>query len=93
MEVHLTPNQLALVRQAIESGRLHDERAAVKEALALWEDRELARAELIASLDEAEASIERGEGIVITQESMRQLAEDVKQRARARLAANHAAPR
>ena len=93
MEVQLTPNQQALVRQAIESGRLQNEGAAVQEAFALWEDRELARAELIASLDEAEASIERGEGISITEESMRQLAEDVKQRGRARLAAKQAALR
>ena len=91
MEVHLTPNQQALVRQAIESGRLHDEGAAVREALALWEDWELARTDLITSLDEAEASIERGESIIITDESMRQLAEDVKQRGRARLVAKQTA--
>ena len=87
MDVQLTPAQQTLVRQAIENGRLHNEGDAVREALSLWEEHERARAELIASLDEAEASIERGEGLLITQESMRQLAEDVKQRARARLAA------
>ena len=93
MEVQLTPDQQALVRQAIESGRLHDESHAVQEALSLWEERERARAELIASLDEAEASIDRGEGRIITRESMRELAEEVKRDLRARLAADKAAAR
>ena len=38
-------------------------------------------------IDAAQASIDRGEGIEITQQSMRELAEDVKRRGRARLAA------
>jgi Arc/MetJ-type ribon-helix-helix transcriptional regulator len=93
MEVQLTPDQQALVRQAIESGRLHGEEDAVQEALSLWEERERARVELIASLEEAEAFIDRGEGIVITPESMRELAEDVKQRGRARLSAKQPSAR
>ena len=92
MEVHLTPEQQTLVRQAIESGRLHQEEDAVQEALSLWEGRERERTELIASLDEAAASLDRGEGTVITPESMRALAEEVKQRGRARLAAEQSAP-
>ena len=87
MEVHLTPDQEAFVRQAIESGRLLREEDAVKEALSLWEERERTRAEILSAVDEAEASLARGEGRVITQESMRELAEDVKRRGRARLAA------
>jgi putative addiction module CopG family antidote len=87
MEVHLTPDQQAFVRQAIESGRLQREEDAVKEALSLWEERERRRAEILSAVDEAEASLARGEGRVITQESMRELAEDVKRRGRARLAA------
>jgi Arc/MetJ-type ribon-helix-helix transcriptional regulator len=74
MEVHLTPDQLAFVRQAIESGRLNREEEAVQEALSLWEQRERTRAEILAAVDVAEASVGRGEGRVITQESMRQLA-------------------
>ena len=87
MEVHLTPDQQAFVRQAIESGRLRHEEEAVQEALSLWEERERARAEVLAAVDEAEASLASGEGRVITEDSMRQLAEEVKQRGRARLAA------
>jgi len=87
MEVHLTPDQKAFVRQAIESGRLNREEEAVQEALSLWEQRERTRAEILAAVDVAEASVARGEGRVITQESMRQLADDVKQRGRNRLTA------
>ena len=84
MEVQLTPDQKAFVRQAIESGRLHREEDAVQEALSLWEER--ARAEILAAVDVAEVSIARGEGRPITQDSMRQLAGEVKQRGRRRLA-------
>ena len=52
-----------------------------------WEERERRRLEILASLDETEASLARGEGRPITEESMKALAEDVKQRGRARLAA------
>jgi Arc/MetJ-type ribon-helix-helix transcriptional regulator len=85
MEVQLTPDQEAFVRQAIENGRLHREEDAVKEALLLWEERERTRAEILAAVDEAEAALARGEGRVINQESMRELAETVKRRGRARL--------
>ncbi len=87
MEIQLTPNQEAFVRQALQTGRLQRAEDAVTEALLLWEEREAERAEFLASLDEAKASLARGEGVPITQESMRALAEDVKQRGRERLAA------
>jgi putative addiction module CopG family antidote len=93
MEVNLTPDQMAFVRQAIESGRLQREEDAVKEALALWEERERTRAEILAAVDEAEASLACGEGRPITQESMRVLADDVKRRGRARIAADQHTPR
>jgi len=86
VEVQLTPDQKAFVRQAIDSGRLHREEEAVKEALALWEERERNRAEILAAVDGAELSLALGEGRVITQQSMRDLAAEVKQRGRNRLA-------
>jgi putative addiction module CopG family antidote len=85
MEVHLTPDQKAFARQAVESGRIPGEEDAVREALLLWEERERRRLEILLAVDEAEASLVRGEGRDITQESMRDLAEDVKGRGRARL--------
>lgn len=88
MEVHLTPDQQAFVRQAIESGRLQREEDAVKEALSLWEERERRRAEILLAVDEAEASIARGEGRrITTQGDAAQLADDIHRRGVARLAA------
>ena len=86
MEVQLTPDQKAFVRQAIESGRLQREEDAVKEALSLWEERERRRLEILLSIDKAEASLTRGEGRRVTTEAeARQLAADVERRGKARL--------
>ena len=93
MEVQLTPDQEKFVRRAIESGRFRGPQDAVQEALALWEVRERKRGELLASLAEAEAALARGEGLVITEESMRALAEKTKQHGQARLASKPTAPR
>jgi Arc/MetJ-type ribon-helix-helix transcriptional regulator len=94
MEVRLTPDQEAFVRQAIATGRLHRAEDAVQEALSLWEQRERTRAEILAAVDTAEASLTRGEGRTITtQQSLRELAGEVKQRGRTRLAAEQKAPR
>ena len=86
MNVELTPDQRAFVQRAIESGRFSREEEAVQEALALWEERERRRLDILAMVDEAEASLARGEGREITEESMKALAEDVKQRMRRRIA-------
>jgi len=91
--VHLTPDQKAFVRQAIESGRVQNEQDAIREALLLWEERERRRAEILAAIDSAEASLTRDEGRVITEESMRQLANDVKRRGRARLTSEQSSRR
>jgi len=86
MDIALTPDQEAFVRQAIKTGRIERAEDVVTEALLLWEERELLRAEFAASLDRAKASLARGEGRVITRDSMQTLAEEAKQRLRARLA-------
>ncbi len=94
MEVHLTPDQEAFVRQAIATGRLRRVEDAVQEALSLWEQRERTRAEILAAVDTAEASLAGGEGRTIsTPQSMRELADEVKRRGRARLAAERKAHR
>jgi putative addiction module CopG family antidote len=93
MEVRLTADQEACIRQAIETGRFQREEDVVREALFLFEERERKRAEFLATLDDAEASLARSEGRIITQQSMRELAEEVKQRGLARLAAEQQAPR
>ena len=93
MDVQLTSDQKAFARRAVESGRLRTEQDAVHEALALWEERERQRAAFLLTLDDARTSLSRGEGRVITQDSMLQLAQEVKERGRARLLAELTAPR
>ena len=74
------------MRQAIESGRLHRPEDAVEEGLRLWEERERTRAEILAAVDLAEASLARGEcRVIATEQDVRDLATDVKRRGRARL--------
>ena len=87
MEVELTTDQKAFALRAVEAGRLRSEEDAVQEALALWEERERRRVEFRASIEDARASLARGEGREITQESMRELAAEVKMRGRARMIA------
>jgi putative addiction module CopG family antidote len=86
MNVHLTPDQEAFVRQGIEAGRFKSVEEAVQQALDLWEYRERMRAEILASVDRAEASLARGEGRVITADSVKELAEEIKKRGRSHLA-------
>jgi len=85
MNVELTPDQRALVTRAIESGRFSREEEVVQEALALWEERERWRLELVAALDEAEASLARGEGRTISPDSLKAFADEIKQRGRRRI--------
>jgi len=88
MEVQLTDDQAAFVRQAIEDGRLERAEDAIKEALLLWENKERRRAEILAALDQSEASFARGEGRRIkSQEERVALASEIKRRGLARLAA------
>ena len=86
MNVELTPDQRAFVQRAIDSGRFSHEEEAVREALALWEERERRRIEIIAMIDEADASLARGEGRVLTRESTPALVDEIKQRMRHRIA-------
>ena len=87
MQVELTAEQQDFIRRAVASGRFRNAEGAVQEALALWVERERRREEILAAIDEAEASLAQGEDFIITKSSMRELAEDVKRRGRARLRA------
>ncbi len=93
MRIELTLDQKAFARQAVEHGRLSREEDAVLEALQLWEERERSRAQILAAVDRAEASLARGEGRIITEDSMRDLAAKVNQHGRERLAASQAKAR
>ena len=85
----MTPDQEAFIRQAIETGRLHRKEDAVEQAMSLWEERERRRLEILAAVDQAEASLARGEGRrITTHEEVTQLTSDIKRRGMARLAAD-----
>lgn len=86
MEVHLTPDQQAFISDAIREGRLNREEDAVRQALELWEERERRRAEILAAVDNAEASFAREEGLEIrSPEEAAALAEDIARRGLAQL--------
>jgi len=86
MEVHLTDDQRAFIRDALQSGRIRHEEDAVREAMLLWEERERRRLQILASVDRAEVSISRGEGRKVSSpEQVRQLADEVKRRASEKL--------
>jgi putative addiction module CopG family antidote len=83
MEVQLAPDQEALARQAVASGRYHSVEDAVRDAMARWEEGERARLELLVALDEAEADLEAGRYTDHTDSTLPKLAEDLKREARA----------
>ncbi|HEV2098013.1 MAG TPA: hypothetical protein VGR45_03705 [Stellaceae bacterium] len=87
MQIELTAEQQDFIRRATETGRVKHPEEAVQEALELWVERERRREEILASLDEAEASLAGGNARIITKESMQDLAEEVHQRGLARMAA------
>ena len=88
MEVQFTPDQQALISDAIASGRLHRPEEAMQQALLLWEERERRRLEILAMVELSKASLARGEGrTVTTREESDQLVSDITRRGMARLAA------
>ena len=87
MEVQVTREQEAFIREAIAAGRVQSEEDAFGQAMSLWEARERRRLEILAAVEMAEGSLARGEGRRVTSpEEARQLAEDVKRRGRERVA-------
>ena len=88
MEVQFTPDQQALISDAIANGRLHRPEDAMQQALLLWEERERRRLEILAAVELSKASLARGEGRTVTmREESDQLAKDITRRGTARLAA------
>ena len=82
MELELTEDQKAFVQQGIESGRYRDAEDAIRNALALWEDRDRRRMEILFAVGLAE------EGTVIeTKEDADRLFEEIKREGRLRRAA------
>jgi Arc/MetJ-type ribon-helix-helix transcriptional regulator len=86
MQVQPTPEQNSFIDLGIQEGRFRDREEAVQQALALWEKRERARVELLASLDLAEKSLDAGEGETYTSDSLHELVKGVKERGISKLA-------
>lgn len=87
MDVQLSLAQKAFVREAIASGRITNEEEVVRQALALWEERERQRVEILGAVERAQSSLARGEGRRITSEAeLQQFSDDIKRRGMARLA-------
>ena len=79
MEVQLTDDQKAFVRQGIEMGRYSHEEDALRDAMSMWEERERRSVEILVAVDFAEASFARGEGDVVTTDAeAAQLFEHIK---------------
>ena len=53
MKITVTPEQEALIEQALKTGRLDRPEDALTEALLLWEEREALRLQLIGNLEAA----------------------------------------
>jgi putative addiction module CopG family antidote len=86
MQIDLTPEQRSFIEYGIEQGRYQNEEEAVREALALWVDRERARAELLAAIDAGDNSPE-GEDIVLSsEEDVAEFVNGIRERTRAKLA-------
>ena len=84
MEVEPTPDQQALISDAVTSGRLHRPEEAMQQALVLWEERDRRRLEIMATVELSKASLARGEGRAITtRQESDQLARDITRRGRA----------
>jgi antitoxin ParD1/3/4 len=76
MNITLSPELETMIREKVEAGEYHDASEVVSEALHIMADRERrkrAKAELEVALAEAAASLDRGEGVELTDELWDQL--------------------
>ena len=86
MEIDLTPEQDSFIQLGVREGRFRDEKEAVRQAIAFWEERKRRRLQVIAAIEEGEASFGDGDTVLETEEDFRRLADDIKQRGREALA-------
>jgi Arc/MetJ-type ribon-helix-helix transcriptional regulator len=87
MEIELTPEQDSLVSLGIEQGRFRHREDAVRDAMALWEERERAQIELLAELEAGEGSFDEADPVLDSDEAVAAFFDDIKLRGRAKLAA------
>lgn len=82
MEVKLTTGQENLIQHAIEQGRYRSAEEAVREALALWEERERQRIDLTTDIGRAENDLKSAAYSDYTDDTLPLLAEELKREAR-----------
>lgn len=83
MNVSLTPELEKLVNEKVESGLYQTASEVVREALRLLKERDHAREQLRADVQDGFDALARGEGRTYDKVSGRQLAERIKPRGRA----------
>jgi Arc/MetJ-type ribon-helix-helix transcriptional regulator len=82
MEIRLTPDQEEFIREAVASGRLHSAEEAAEQALSMWEERERSRMEILAAIEMAEFDLKHGYYQDYSEETLTDLAEELKREAR-----------
>ena len=83
MNVSLTPELEQLVNEKVQSGLYQTASEVVREALRLLKERDHAREQLRADVQDGFDALARGEGRTYDKASGRQLAERIKSRGRA----------
>lgn len=87
MQIELTPEQESFVNEAVVNGRAATPTDAVQAALNLWIERERARYELIAAIEEGEESARQEGWIELdSDEEIHAFFEEIKESGRATLA-------
>ena len=80
MEVQITADQEAFVRQAIATGRYQSSEDATRDAMLCWKQQERTRLMLSTSFDEAENDLDNGR--LIDHPGKSALADELKSKAR-----------
>lgn len=83
MQFEPTPDQEAFIHRATASGRYRNAEEALRDAMARWEEDERRLVELLAAFDDAEADILAGEYTDYANDTLPQLADELKREARA----------
>lgn len=92
MSVTLTPEQEREVAERVASGRYPTSDAVIREALAALREREqyeAKRAALVADIEEGIASLDAGEGVPLTRDTIEQIKADGRKRLAERRGAGH----
>lgn len=82
MQYEPTPGQQVFIQRAIASGRYRSAEEALSDAMHRWEAEERTRIELQAAFEESEADLKAGAFTDYTNDTLPQLADELKREAR-----------